>query len=872
MIDWEITEEELKPAAEEEDRPSSPRSRVGFYVIMGAIVIIGVAIAAIFSWRFQEREVSLESDLLGQIRAEESARLFGNRDRIPTLILENAPIEWRNRFTQHIIPPQGEVQPVDITIESVEYNGSRAEVWVRLGAQVQRRAYEQTPEGWRRVPLIFDSQRFGDIAVLAEGGAEIRHHRSDEQFVIQLAADLPRLQQTIEAWHGDSVAWETRAPLIPSFINVQPEEFRPSITELPANNSVSLFINSPQVVSLSPAWNLSGESAVRVQLARTIWARVPNQRFGTVEVPGAMRWVNATQTVLAMRWALPPEIYATLTEQWRAQAETIAWQSPFFALNFGGGDIDPFAPHADALALLLVADGVIELIGTDADAVAQIRPTLENASGWDDFFSTLVGKNTLELEATVRGTAAPSALAMPFTATLAPSVGDGTRSQGFAVNVAGHESPIVVDSLLGGADIRLPSGETLNPQCASLFGELELEGIWLEEGLRLNTTQISIPTLTLPVTFTSLTPPPNTIAYVAAYSDTTGGGIAGMRHISAVTEDGTLTPVLTPSHSNVVPMGGVDWGIGNSTTGIMFTIQGDQGCNAQWYLRYVPGVGITGAWLAPQLNGNLNPGTYMSPHWDDVSGRGMLVEVNSSNPAVAPTEMPFWWLEDGTTEALGDPDGYLPAGVSYQLAPGATSVLIYQLSHPETGRGGMVSVDIDTMTERTVYEPPISDYYSASYIYSPDGAFLYLAWQVPSTSGGDPQGTVLQRVDLASGAVEEWWSQEQGTIFFVAPDTRIPYLYAMTLSMEEPVGVRLVQITEEGSTVFENGGEAFGISLMLRCGTGGLLYLRLDTPTDQETRYELDPRYLHRVRIDEAGVEQSQVFPLSTYHIPLLCP
>lgn len=869
MLDWDTHEQETLPLPEEEATPSTTRSRMAFYLVVGGIlVVMGIIVGGVALWRYGEQQGTLEADLLRQIRAEESARLLGDVERTPDLIAPELPREWRTLYLSQFQPPDGEVQPVEITIERVEYSGVRAEVWVRVGAQLQRRAYEQTPQGWRRVPIIADDAHFGEVASLTEGGIEIRHYRSDEPFVITLAADLPALAAQIEVW--DSAPERDGEMFIPPTITINPQEFRPPLLEY---SDDSLILNSPQVVYIPPRWNISSESAMRFGVAEALWAQLPNQPVNNRDLPGASQMAIALKRVLALRWALPPAEYSTLTQTWQRQAQSSLWVSPFLPINRDGNRIEPFAPQTDALPFLLIADRLIDEVGSDAGSLSLLRATLANSATWDEFLGIVVGDSALVLEAELRGIPLPPEIGMPFVATFPTRQKERGNPPNFFVEVAGQPTPIILDGLGGGSELQLPDGTTLPFECASLFGELEIAGTWRETGLRLAPTMIRVPRLTLPATFASEAPPMGTVAYVAVYTETTGSAIQGITRISALTPDGNLTPVLTPNQSTIVPFGGVDWGTSNSTTGIMFVIPGEPGCEAQWYLRYVPGEGITGAWFAPQVQRSATS-TFLNPRWNDQSGRGLMVEVTTWESPIEVEQMPFWWLDGGEPSLLGEPDGYLPAGSAYQLSPDGSSVIVYQPTPRNSIGSAFAWVELATGEVQATFNAPAIEYGMADFAYSADGDSFYVVWRLPAVTRTVTSATLLQEIDLRTGVATDWLSQEAGQIFFIAPDSQSPHLYAMTLSLEaqNDEGVRLVKLTAEGSSVLNNGGEAFGITTVLRCATGGFLYLRLDTPTEQETRYELDPRYLHRVTIDETGEEINLRLPLSATQIPLLCP
>ncbi len=858
MLDWDITEQALPPLSEEDTPPPPQRTRRGFYLVIAALVVIGVVIAGVVVWRFREREAILTADLLGQIRVEESARRVGDRSRIPDLIAPGLPRAWRDRFNAQFQSPDAELTPVDIVIETVEFTGVQARVTVRMGAQRQRRAYEQTAQGWRRVPLPITDETFGRVVIGRNAGVELYKRESDSAFAETLAADIPALWEDIHAWNGTP-----QSTMLANFIEIRPEEFSPGLLEVEASPP-RIVVNSPQVVALPAQWTTGGDSAVRAAVAQGMWSLLPPPRLNSVNLPGGNRFVRTLHTVWALRWALPPEEYTALTAQWLAQSRKDTWHTPFFPPSTVRGEPDPFAPTAADAALLAAAD---RLAGSMVHPVPprRIRLALEQASHWDAFLASVVGQTTVAFEAELRGIAAPPLVEMPFTATPARN---GNPPGEFRVEVDGQAQPIIIERPPG-LPLHLPDGTELDGRCAALFGELQIDGIWREAGLRLSPTRMEVPTLTLPTTFTTHTPPPDTVAYVASYGDPLSTMSMGISQLNALTPDGSLTPVLVPDAAEITPFGGTGWGLSNSTTGILLTIPGTEGCAAQWYLRYVPGKGITGAWLAqyPGLN------AYLLPRWDDISGRGILVAVNGTDPALDQRDMPFWWLDEGDPALLAAPDGYLPGGTTALLAPSAASIMLYQMAHRDTGRAAVVILDAATRAEQAVYHPPTPDHYGVDFAYSANGDFLYLVWQIPATVNGIAEGTVLQQVEIATGTTTEWASPGDGSIFFVATDTRFPFLYAMTFTTQrEPGGVRLVTFSENGSTPLGNGGEAFGISMVLRCGGGGLLYLRLDTPTDQETRYELDPRYVHIVAASANGTEERLVLPLAASHLPLLCP
>ena len=111
-------------------------------------------------------------------------------------------------------------------------------------------------------------------------------------------------------------------------------------------------------------------------------------------------------------------------------------------------------------------------------------------------------------------------------------------------------------------------------------------------------------------------------------------GVAGAALALAV----ALTLLGVGDDPDALTIAEYGWGLNHSMTGIMLTANVARGgCAGNWFLRFVPGMGVTGAWFYPGRNATLS--TLVS--WDDVTGRGILAEFSYEEGASGLNRAPF---------------------------------------------------------------------------------------------------------------------------------------------------------------------------------------------------------------------------------------
>jgi hypothetical protein len=857
MLDWKVTEESNTPLPDEPieyENERRPMSRQWLYILVATAVVAFATIGGFLWGRLREGERVLEQDLLVQIRAEETARRFGQTNRINVLIPDNVPQRWRERYASHFRTPIGEAEAVEVAIEKLELAGEQATVWVRMDEQVQRRAYRMTAGGWRRVPLgtgWAGNKTSRDVA-LPQGTITVNYFETDREFATELIADLPVLLETIEQWRSNPITLRS--------ISIQPQELEPGVIEVYFQGDAWVTLNSPEVVQLPAHWNLSGAAAVRYALAERLLSNEPILLAEPEPLPGASRFVGAVDKVLALQWALYPDAYAALVTEWQQRTPEIAWRSPFFAIEVPVIPVDPFTDEAESATALLVADVFITHANTTN--LPHSLNTLDSIADWDTFFETTTGFTTQQLE-DMAGAPAPTTLRLPIKVTPFAIEQRNSSSGMIAVRPMEQRHPIAIDGLEN-ATFTLPDGTEWEAECASLFGEMEINGVWREEGLRLTASNITIPRVTYPARFLSTpSPPPDTVAYLGSGSEMVMPAGDGMNSIVALTSTGERVAMLMNGDPHPFSLISNQWVYSNSDEGMLIRLQGiHTGCYGDWLLRFVPGVGITGAWLYRTEGVNT---TNAIPLWDDTSGRGILIFQNLTGER----EMPFWWLEEGHPQVLGEPDGMLPFGEVRALRPGATHIAIHNQNNPNREPPVLSLIDLSDATDPIHYSPDNTNVYLAGITFSPEGHYLYLGWTDDRIVENSGDGTQMRRIDLRDGTSEEMWERNNGVIYALFRDKTDAPLYAV--ANEPETGFQLVKIDENEIVPLAKNQQGSEISYVQTCGGGGVYYLTLEYEGDRPN-YQEDTRILHIVSSDATGMNQDTAYPLRAWEFPVLCP
>lgn len=578
LFDWQVQEEDDSPIGAPEERSS--RQLYRWRLFGGLLLLLLVAALLLFRWRISERQALMEKDLRAFIRHEEQQRLFGLTEGADKLMVPDTPEAWQEGYLSSFAEAD-DVEPVDLSVEEIQLDGTEALVTVRLDNVVQMRFYRLIGQRWRRAPLSEALWGEPRQIELADIGLTIAYRARDEAFVERLVADLPALL-------GEGSAW----PKIESnIITVFPHEFGSPLLWHEMNE---VIINSPQVVM---AEGLDGEAAVRLALADEFLAKMSSERAANnARLSDIQAFQAAIRTIFVLRWALPSEVIPR--QEWQ-MATTAASKSPLLGdweINRQAASLETvWKPHFSEATFLLVADYLYDEIGTEG--LQRVLKELPTVQSWDSLFYPLTGRYTIELEDELLGNSTTKRVAdnvpqLPFSVTL---LGMDSEKRVLEVKVADQEQPLSIQT--AGATLVGAEGAILNDQCAMLHQELTItQGDWLKVGQELQARQLLIsdasPSTSLP-TSTTLAPP-DTMAYLAERRDGAQRG-RGFGSFLALSEDGTATHLtsLPPLMSLAVQMQpSIPW-----PPRFLLTLTVPK-CEQTWLFMYDPQQGIIQRWLA----------------------------------------------------------------------------------------------------------------------------------------------------------------------------------------------------------------------------------------------------------------------------------
>jgi hypothetical protein len=257
MIDWQVHEEDDSPIRATEERSS--RHLYHWALFGGLLLLLMVLALLIFRWRISERQEAMQADLKAFIRHEEQQRLFGLTERADKLMVPEAPKVWQEAYLSSFAEADN-VQPVELEVAEIEFDGTGAYVTVRLDNVASVRFYRLIGQRWQRAPLLrvgLVTLERGERAILrplafwgeprqidlADEGLTIAYRARDEAFVERLSHELPALL-------GEGSAWPKIASNI---ITVSPYEFGPPLLLHEKNEIV---LNSPKLVMADVNVNL----------------------------------------------------------------------------------------------------------------------------------------------------------------------------------------------------------------------------------------------------------------------------------------------------------------------------------------------------------------------------------------------------------------------------------------------------------------------------------------------------------------------------------------------------------------------------------------------------------------------------------------
>lgn len=807
MLDWKITETESLPDDEPPPPVAVPRlSRVILLLCTAIIVAVLITLWGVRG-RLEQSETTIAADLLTLAKAEEQARRFNLRERVDFLLAADTDGRWRARYLA-LFDTVTTASPVEVTIEQVEFQGNGAIADVRVEAQLQRRYYELTPNGWRRapMPMILWGDSLFTYTYPHNERIRVQYYRGDEIVAKAIMDDLSALIGTLNALQ--------KTPLTDFSLTIRPEELRGVVLEQ-ANHT--MVVNSPQLATLPTHNRLTGEEAVRFAIARMLLSETETPRVDAKNLPAAPRFTNALRTILALRWALSPERYSDLRERWRAQLGD-DWQSPFFANPLHNSAIDPSQPSRVQIAALLVVDAVYEQAG-EAGVVAAFRG-LADAPHWDGLLTPITNLSTLRLEELAQGATHPHATVPALPLIGAPVMSRNNRGAAPLLAVAGYPHAIELN-ITEPFTLQLPDGESLPAVCLNLFPQLTVAGNWREEGLRFTVTELTATSFDAAHYFTMTTAPATTEAVMGLWQRGQSGRI---QSLAALQRDGTLSPLLIQAQQKrMVPITGVQ---GVAPNALFLTIPADSDCPVQALVHYRVDKGIVGQWLISATEQRTMPTLF----WDEASQTGMLL----GDEIAANGSRPYWRMTENRPRLYGIPDGRLPAGVPLALRSGGGEMVLALPATAESPAKVQLFA-LDDGTPGVSYTPPRWMSRATHALFSADGGSLFVTWNGPNRYNVNGEVSTIMRYDMATGVERPLWQPGNGNLSFYIVDSRAPVLYVA--GGVARTGSAVQRVSDEGVERLYRPPTGYDLFYMVPCNAGGAMVVTMQRSLQQSIAY-----------------------------------
>ncbi len=548
-------------------------------------VLLGVAlvIAGIIGWRYYSVHQRLKKDLTRVIRTEEHLRSLGGINAAADLIIPSAPDSWRFRYLSSIRARKGRPEP-EIQVQSVGYDGVNARVKLLVDGVRQLRHYQlYTGKDWRRAPFI--AKGWGDKKTIKDaGGFMIIYWDEDESFAQALAADLPDLVQLMSG-----------VGLTPASTDlaIVPREF--DDLARPAREMDGIVLNSPHVdlIPETPG-ELSARQMLRLALAKEIIGEARKQVLITSDLPGAARVQNAIDDVLAWHWAAG-EIPAETLAAWRDEMKG-HWVSP--ATGLPPDLITQLPPDAPDAAARLMMTWLLRK--EDADALFALSASLPDAKTWDEAYGQATGKTAAQIEQAARTMArqpdaalpdwpTPSAAAAPQTVTLLTSHPDASGRL-LARTPAGDVVLLQPDP---DAVFVMADGSALQYDCVAPGSQVQVQGRWLDAGLRMSFATMTLEQAVLPPALQAPAIDSEADALVWRYLDGSPPNLVLMQHRPG----GVMAPMPHPDLSTDAV---ASLALSRSRKSPLLVWMASNHCNRRWLLAYDPALGVVASWLTPE--------------------------------------------------------------------------------------------------------------------------------------------------------------------------------------------------------------------------------------------------------------------------------
>ena len=553
--------------------------------ILAVLLAVALVIAAVIGWRYYSVHQRLKKDLTEVIRTEEHLRALGGINAAADLIIPSASDSWRFRYLSSIRARKGRPEP-KVQVQSVGYDGVNARVKVLVDGVRQFRHYQlYTGKDWRRAPFI--AKGWGNKKTIEDaGGFKVIYWDEDEAFAQALAADLPDLVQLMRG-----------AGLTPasSDLAIVPGEF--GELARPAQEMDGIVLNSPHVdlIPETPG-GLSAQQMLRLSLAGEIVGEARKQVLVTSDLPGAARLQNAIDDVLAWHWAAG-EIPAVTLAAWRDEMKG-HWVSP--ATGLPPDLITQLPPDAPDAAARLMMAWLLRKEGPDA--LFALSASLPDAKTWDEAYDQAVGKTAAQVEQAAAAMAQQPGAALPEWPQ--PSAGDAPQKVTLLTTSPDASGRLMARTLAGDVVLLQPEpdaafvmadGSTLQYGCVAPGSQVQVQGRWMDAGLRLTYRSITLDQAVLPPVLR--TPPLDSNAEALAWRYRQDD--KGSRPQLALVQlsPGAITKDIAYPYPGAAPYPPT---LSRSGRSPLLFWQQNLHCNRNWILAYDPDQGIIDSWLAPE--------------------------------------------------------------------------------------------------------------------------------------------------------------------------------------------------------------------------------------------------------------------------------
>ena len=590
MTEWQFIEEGDNfpdPLPEKPPHPERQLSWRWVWLTFGAaILVIGVGLMTL-QGRRADRQAVIRADLTATVFEEEARRSI--EGPVAISFVADSPPAWREAYRRSFQINSPNVSVNDIKITTLDFDGDCATVALDLDSLPQIRTYCLSAEGWQRAPVPPEIWGFEMDVLFLENGTELHFFPRDRAFAETLAQDLSSSFKALaqrRLWAG---AIDQTARLQ---IKISPQDLHGPIISVAERRVV---LNSPWLTPYQDDNGLASEAAVRLALGEILLGQATPAVFQKINLPGAFRFREATQTVLAMDLLLTPTEQARVIDHWRAQLGS-HWVTPFLT------ELIPEYSPSLAQQAKWTARLTTHHIYTQAGPAPlfSIIQQLPITISWDHLFQNIIERPTYLLEreaaAYAQGNSPVSAVSFGLTKLSSPpkfplsgtilQLDHPLENEPRTYLKLSDPAQLLALDLSLNLPIQTPEGDPLPSGCLGPEAQVAVSGEWLEVGQRLQATTI---TLQHPALLTIGPAPPNTEAYLLA------GEFYNPDAFVALDQQGNLHP-LTPLNETVqiFPLPVTD----QKTTDFLFKFDLPT-CGGAWFAHYEPRGGITQYWLMP---------------------------------------------------------------------------------------------------------------------------------------------------------------------------------------------------------------------------------------------------------------------------------